>query len=162
MGAALKLPIAGDWADRAPRYTLRADDDQLLRFSRNGQMKKISKTQVLNISETGMAFQVDGRAVPHLGEIIKVELKLSGSETFMIRMGRVVRLESPDGKPHDIQVAVEFVGGQDHERQQLKTHLHQKFSEDLKSGELDGETGIFRQIIFYLVAAIGVALGFYL
>ena len=107
MGAALKLQKEG-WVNRSPRYVVNTGEQKVLRFSRGGSRKKIAKTRILNISDTGMAFWVDGRAIPHIGEIIKVEFEVDGRVT---RYGRVVRLESPSELTsiNDIQVAIEFL-----------------------------------------------------
>ncbi|MEQ1879089.1 MAG: PilZ domain-containing protein, partial [Bdellovibrionia bacterium] len=94
---------------RSPRYVIRTGEQQVLRFSRGGSKKKIAKTRILNLSDSGMAFSVDGRAIPHIGEIIKVEFEVGNRVT---RYGRVVRLESPsdiDTNYNDIEVAIEFL-----------------------------------------------------
>ncbi len=94
---------------RSPRYVIRTGEQQVLRFSRGGSKKKIAKTRILNLSDSGMAFSVDGRAIPHIGEIIKVEFDDGNRVT---RYGRVVRLESPsdiDTNYNDIEVAIEFL-----------------------------------------------------
>ncbi|HEX4924138.1 MAG TPA: PilZ domain-containing protein [Bdellovibrionales bacterium] len=124
MGAALKLRKE-DRVNRSPRYLVRTGEETLLRFSRGGSRRKIAKTKIVNLSDSGMAFHVDGRAIPHLGEIIKVEFELGGR---VVRYGRVVRLESPneDGPGHDIQVAIEFLTEKapEKERLGLKFHRH--------------------------------------
>lgn len=124
MGAALKLRKE-DRVSRSPRYLVPTGEDTVLRFSRGGSRKKIAKTKIINLSDSGMAFYVDGRAIPHLGEILKVEFELDGR---VVRYGRVVRLESPneDGPAHDIQVAIEFLNEKapEKERLGLKFHRH--------------------------------------
>ena len=107
MGAALKLQKE-EWVSRSPRYVIKTGEQKVLRFSRGGSKKKIAKTRIVNLSDSGMAFCVDGRAIPHIGEIIKVEFEIGNRVT---RYGRVVRLESPEdgGSYNDIQVAIEFL-----------------------------------------------------
>lgn len=156
MGAALKLQQKEAWVSRSPRYVIKTGEQIALRFSRGGSKKKIAKTRILNLSDSGLAFWVDGRAIPHIGEIIKIEFE---TESRVTRYGRVVRLESPteDSKNYDIQVAVEFLTDQAAEEEGLGVVLHGSFrplersdSRSLK-GWLIGAAGLLAAAALVLV-----------
>jgi hypothetical protein len=160
MGAVFKMPLAKEKIDRSPRYEVRPGEQQILKFSRGGSHKKICKTRILNISDTGMAFTVDGRAIPHLGEVIKVDFHL---ESRIIRYGRVVRLESPaeSQSNHDIAVAIEFLPERDHPSQKLGLGLSRNLIpiDKIASAATDSSIQHLLLVSGFLLAALMFGLG---
>jgi hypothetical protein len=118
------------WFGRAPRYVLRPEDNQFVRFA-NEVRQKASGIEILDISKTGMAFTVHREQVPRLGENIIIEFEAPGTGQ-MACFARVVRLEEQAGRASwgtpkkGIIVAVHFLlkRGQ---IQHLGRGLEQKF-----------------------------------
>lgn len=80
------------YKNRAVRYTLRPQDDNIMRYAFNRNSKQTFATEFINVSETGMAFAVEPGAAPRIGEVIKVEFPIPG-ESRMAWFARVVRVE---------------------------------------------------------------------
>lgn len=77
---------------RAPRYVLRPQDEQLLRFAHRHERGLGQTTRMVNLSTSGAAFTTDRSMVPPLGELIKVEFTLPDGEK-VAWWARVVRVE---------------------------------------------------------------------
>ncbi len=67
---------------RAPRYVLRPQDRNIMRFSLEAESdgNGIEQTTLLNLSESGLAFLVESGHEPGLGDHIKVEIPIPGGE----------------------------------------------------------------------------------
>ncbi len=79
------------WFGRAPRYILRPEDNQFVRFA-NEVRHKSAGIEILDISKTGMAFTVHRENTPRLGENIMIEFEAPGTGQIAC-YARVVRLE---------------------------------------------------------------------
>lgn len=79
---------------RAPRYVLRPQDRNVMRFSLGGNAGAagVEETIILNLSETGVAFLATPHTLFEIGERIKVEIPIPNSEQIAW-FGRVVRIE---------------------------------------------------------------------
>lgn len=79
---------------RAPRYVLGPGDNQVVRFSfiDTKGPKATLQTSMVNLSETGLAFLIDPILAPELGETIKIEIPIPGSEQIAW-FAQVVRIE---------------------------------------------------------------------
>lgn len=84
--------MAKKFIDRAPRYVLRASDNKFLRFAPDADHHNIYTTQLMNLSITGLAFLCNQDQAPHLGDLVKMEFPVPGSEQIAW-WGKVVRLE---------------------------------------------------------------------
>ena len=82
---------ARKWFGRAPRYTLRPEDNQFVRFAKNSGRRKAFGTEILNISASGLAFSVHRDQLPRLGETITIEFEVPGKDQIAC-FGRVVRI----------------------------------------------------------------------
>lgn len=120
------------FVNRAPRYTLLADDRKIIRYTKGPQRERKMATEILNISETGLAFAVEQSMSPRLGEKIAVEFKVPGSQQ-MACYAQVTRIdkEEKDGvfelRPRVI-VAVQFVNLYESHEKNLSDGLHKKFA----------------------------------
>lgn len=80
---------------RAPRYVLRPQDNQVMRFSLESMKGsgESDETMLHNLSETGVAFIVKPETQIKVGDIIKVEIPVP-SEGQIAWWAKVVRTES--------------------------------------------------------------------
>lgn len=77
---------------RSPRYILDTEDDFLIRVAGPQQMPWEEGTQIRNVSLTGLAFTAPEDLCPLLGEVIKIQFAVPGSQ-MMACYGIVTRLE---------------------------------------------------------------------
>ncbi|MCB0351605.1 MAG: PilZ domain-containing protein [Bdellovibrionales bacterium] len=82
---------------RAPRYTLNPNDNRFMRYAHKDDQGRSFTTRFLDISQTGLAFITDPENAPHISDLIKVEIPLSGDESIAW-WARVVRVE--EYEPH--------------------------------------------------------------
>lgn len=98
---------------RAPRYVLNANDNRFMRFARESVFNRTYTTEIVNLSETGMAFVVDRSLVPDLGEQMKIEFTPPNQEQIAW-FARVVRIELPEDisgwkiQSREARVALQF------------------------------------------------------
>lgn len=134
MGQALRR-----FVPRAPRYVLRPNDNQMLRFAPNKVLNRSYSTRFLNVSESGLAFLIDKASAPGIGEFIKVEFPVPGGEQIAW-FAKVVRLEEfvPEewwsetrAKDHenDVVVGVQFHQLPDGHKHAIRVHLQDKFGQ---------------------------------
>lgn len=78
---------------RAPRYILRPQDRNTMRFGlHEGQLTTVEQTLLLNLSETGVAFLTNSRKRFELGELIMVEIPIPEGDQ-LAWWAKVVRLQ---------------------------------------------------------------------
>ena len=65
---------------RSPRYVLNTQDNSLVRFSGAERLAWEEKTDLLTISLSGLSFTAPIDLSPQLGEIIKIQFEVPGSE----------------------------------------------------------------------------------
>jgi hypothetical protein len=65
---------------RSPRYILNTLDDSLIRVAGPRQMPWEEGTEIRNISLTGVAFTAPSDLCPLLGEVIKIQFEVPGSQ----------------------------------------------------------------------------------
>lgn len=82
---------------RAPRYVIQPKDEKFLRFAHENDKQRTYTTQIINISESGLAFVVDKDCVPQIGDTIKVEFPVGNERVAWF--AKVMRLESFDNQP---------------------------------------------------------------
>jgi hypothetical protein len=78
---------------RAPRYVLNTEDNYLIRLSGAEQRPWEENTEIKDISLTGLSFTASVDLSPQLGEIIKIQFSVPGSEQ-MACYAVVIRIES--------------------------------------------------------------------
>ena len=61
---------------RAPRYVLNTEDDHLIRFAGSERWPWEEKTEIRNISLTGLSFLAPVDLSPLIGEIIKIQFSV--------------------------------------------------------------------------------------
>ena len=65
---------------RAPRYILNTQDDALIRLSGAEQFSWEEKTELRDVSLTGLSFTAAQDLSPQIGEVIKIQFSVPGSE----------------------------------------------------------------------------------
>ncbi len=78
---------------RAPRYILNTDDNHLIRLSGAERRSWEENTEIKDISLTGLSFTASADLSPQLGEIIKIQFSVPGSEQ-MACYAVVIRIDS--------------------------------------------------------------------
>lgn len=119
---------------RSPRYILDTQDNSLIRFSGAERLPWEEKTELRNVSLTGLSFVCASDLSPQLGEIIKIQFAVPGAES-MACYAIVIRI-SAEG-PHANEVAVHFYKLDRIQRINLVQGLANKM--DTKKFNLDGD-----------------------
>lgn len=65
---------------RAPRYVLNTEDNNLIRYSGSERWSWEEKTEIRNVSLTGLSFVAPADLSPLLGEIIKIQFVIPGAK----------------------------------------------------------------------------------
>lgn len=88
---------------RSPRYVLNTEDNFLIRLSGAEKLSWEEKTELKNVSLTGLSFSAPKDLSPQLGEIIKIQFTVPGSE-MMACYAIVIRIESVGEFENEIAV----------------------------------------------------------
>lgn len=88
---------------RSPRYILDTQDNSLIRFSGAERLPWEEKTELRNVSLTGLSFVCASDLSPQLGEIIKIQFAVPGSET-MACYAIVIRIAADDSYTNEVAV----------------------------------------------------------
>lgn len=78
---------------RAPRYILNTEDNHLIRLSGAERRAWEENTDIKDISLTGLSFTASADLSPQLGEIIKIQFSVPGSEQ-MACYAVVIRIDA--------------------------------------------------------------------
>lgn len=90
---------------RSPRYVLDAHDNNLIRYSGPERAPWEEKTELKNISLTGLSFIASQDLRPQLGEIIRIQFEVPGSEPMACH-ALVIRIENINST--ECEVAIHF------------------------------------------------------
>jgi hypothetical protein len=117
---------------RSPRYVLQMKDKKILRFAPYPRGNRAFYTEIINLSETGMAFTVPFLDTPHKNEIIMVEFTPPNSESIACyaqvkRIQTFSIIESDFFQKNCKLVAVTFTSLPDAQRDVIKNSLEKKF-----------------------------------
>lgn len=115
---------------RSPRYILDTLDNNLVRYSGAERLSWEEKTELKNVSLTGLSFTSAKDLSPQLGEIIKIQFQVPQSET-MACYAVVIRIQAIEGGVNEI--AVHFYKLDRLQRINLVQGLAQKIDGDLKA-----------------------------
>lgn len=88
---------------RSPRYILDTQDNNLIRYSGAERLPWEEKTELRNVSLTGLSFTCAKDLSPQLGEIIKIQFSVPGSET-MACYAIVIRIAGDDNFSNEVAV----------------------------------------------------------
>lgn len=77
---------------RAPRYILNTQDNSLIRLSGAEKLSWEEKTELRDVSLTGLSFTAPQDLSPQIGEVIKIQFPVPGSEQ-MACYAVVIRIE---------------------------------------------------------------------
>ena len=115
---------------RSPRYILDTQDNNLVRYSGAERLSWEEKTELKNVSLTGLSFTSAKDLSPQLGEIIKIQFQVPQSET-MACYAVVIRIHAIESNVNEI--AVHFYKLDRLQRINLVQGLAQKIDGDLKA-----------------------------
>lgn len=90
---------------RAPRYILNTEDNSLVRLSGAEQLSWEEKTELRDVSLTGLSFIAQQDLSPQIGEVIKIQFSVPGSQQ-MACYAVVIRIEKIN--PLDNMIGVHF------------------------------------------------------
>lgn len=113
---------------RSPRYILNTLDDSLIRVAGPRQLPWEEGTEIKNISLTGLAFTAPSDLCPLLGEVIKIQFDVPGSQP-MACFAVVTRIDPV--RPQKMLVGVHFYRLEMAQRIALAQGLSQKLREQL-------------------------------
>jgi PilZ domain len=88
---------------RSPRYILDTEDNHLVRLSGAERLSWEEKTELRNISLTGLSFSAPRDLSPQLGEIIKIQFAVPGSQ-MMACYAIVIRIDLINDFENEIAV----------------------------------------------------------
>ncbi|WP_409479390.1 PilZ domain-containing protein [Pseudobdellovibrio sp. HCB154] len=88
---------------RSPRYVLDTQDNSLIRYSGAERLPWEEKTELRNVSLTGLSFVCANDLSPQLGEIIKIQFAVPGSES-MACYAIVIRIAPEDNYSNEVAV----------------------------------------------------------
>lgn len=117
---------------RSPRYTLNTEDDSLIRISGPSQIPWEEGTEIRDVSLTGLSFTAPEDLCPILGEVIRIQFTIPGSQQ-MACYGIVTRLELE--KSGNMLVGAHFYKLEMPQRIVLAQGLTKKFK-SISAGEL--------------------------
>ena len=127
---------------RQPRYILNATDNNLIRFSGAERYSWEEKTELKNISLTGLTFTAPIDIKPQLGEIIKIQFEVPGAEPMACH-AIVTRIEHVNS--YDCEIAIHFYKLERIQRINLVQGLTIKNSQNPKS-EIKADSNKMRQV----------------
>ena len=116
---------------RSPRYILDTQDNNLIRYSGAERLSWEEKTELKNVSLTGLSFTSARDLSPQLGEIIKIQFQVPQAET-MACYAVVIRIQSIDEGGMN-EISVHFYKLDRLQRINLVQGLAQKLDGDQKA-----------------------------
>lgn len=123
---------------RSPRYVLQLKDKKIMRYASFPRGHRSFFTDIINLSETGMAFTVPYLDTPHKNEIIMVEFTAPDGNPIAC-FGQVRRIqkfsiiESDAFEKNCKLVGVQFMNMKDEQKTILKSSLNDEFKQSRKN-----------------------------
>lgn len=151
---------------RSPRYVLQMKDTKVLRYAPYPRGNRSFFTEIVNLSETGMAFTVPYLDTPHKNEIIMVEFTPPGGATSIACYAQVQRvqkisiIEADYFQKNCKLVAVTFTSLKEEQREQIRHVLAQKFRKINRSFKLQQVKMKFLWTLKFKKKKVAMALGF--
>jgi hypothetical protein len=143
---------------RQPRYTLNTTDNNLVRYSGAERLSWEEKTELKNISLTGLTFSAPIDIKPQLGEVIKIQFAVPSSEPMACH-AIVTRIEPVNS--FECEISVHFYKLERLQRINLvqgltiKNHV-EKHDEDLR--DLKKIKRIYNMSALFLAAVLWVVI----
>ena len=159
------------YEQRAPRYLFKPDDRKVVRFAKVGNKKRSSTTILIDISQSGMAFVVEKKLRPAVGDKIMVEFTVPCSDQ-MACYAVVMRVDLRESRYIDDEdeavVAVKFTSLMNSQGKNLSAGLRLKFKElkSLKQRErildkMDWAKESYHKYVFWAVSTVAMIMVFY-
>lgn len=139
---------------RQPRYILNATDNNLVRYSGAERYSWEEKTELKNISLTGLTFSAPIDIRPQLGEVIKIQFEVPGSNVMACH-AIVTRIENINS--YDCEIAIHFYKLERLQRINLVQGLAIKNSLEKKSNptsDIIPKNKVFKMAFLILMASI--------
>lgn len=117
---------------RAPRYVLNVKDKKVLRFVKHSQKQQSFFTEILNLSETGMAFTCPILGAPSEGEAVMIEFTPPGGQTMACH-AKVMRVQNYTSQEAEVRrkqvkmVGVKFLKLEPAYRKMIRKGLQKEF-----------------------------------
>lgn len=117
---------------RSPRYVLQLKDRKVLRYASYPKGHRSFYTEIINMSETGMAFTVPYLDTPNKNEIIMVEFTPPNGEPIAC-YGKVLRVQNYTIIQSDFfeksckLIAIQFVKLHDQQAEMIRVGLSREF-----------------------------------
>lgn len=148
------------YIQRSPRYILLPQDNCFIRVAGPQQTPWEEGTEVRNVSNTGLSFTAPSILTPVVGEMIRVQFHVPGSQQMACH-ARVVRVEEMN--PNDSLVGIEFESLNEAQQWNLMRGLVKKrVSENDNVIDLYAQTSLpsspFVKLLFFL--SVGLSLFF--
>lgn len=150
---------------RSPRYVLNTKDNRVLRYSSYPGKDRSFYTEIINLSETGMAFTTPFLECPKKDEIIMVEFGAPNGQK-MACYGKVVRIQNHKVIAEGIAekecklVGLRFVNMHEGHSKMIRHGLKKEFKhihDNMKRQQVIYKLGhFFHRPHLYLLSAIGL------
>lgn len=131
---------------RSPRYILQPQDNTLVRVAGPQQTPWEEGTDIKNISLSGLAFTAPADLCPLVGEIIKIQFQVPGSNE-MACFGLVTRIESIGAS--EMLVGLQFHKLEMAHRIVLLQGLAQKLKEQIEFRQSEEKKTFFQTALFH-------------
>jgi hypothetical protein len=139
---------------RSPRYVLLPQDSCLIRLAGPKQTPWEEGTEIKDISNSGLSFTAAADLSPNIGEMIRVEFVVPGSQQ-MACYAKVIRLQALNDKIN--MVAVEFELLNNRQMTNLQSGLKTKISSTLEQ-PIEAKKGSLNLIKTIFLVSIGISL----
>lgn len=148
---------------RSPRYILNTQDDSLIRLSGAEQHSWEENTELRDVSLTGLSFTAPQDLSPQIGEVIKIQFSVPGSEQ-MACYAIVIRIENIN--EFDNLIGVHFYKLDRNQRLNIVQGLSPKIRKNKnfqsESSEKDAKLITFAAILLVLACWLTLMKIFYL
>jgi hypothetical protein len=138
---------------RAPRYVLLPQDNCLIRLAGPKQIPWEEGTEIKDVSTTGLSFTAASDLSPTLGETIRVEFTVPGSQQ-MACYAKVVRLQTLTEK--DNLIGIEFDMLNSPQKQNLQSGLKTRANADIETPIESSKLPLGLKVVFLISIIISL------
>jgi hypothetical protein len=152
------------YLERPPRYVLNPLDQSMMRFKENEPGGIAVRARVVNISETGLSFEMSGPDLPYVDEILKIEFTIPGQRQIAC-FANVVRIEPRKawhplhGERFTMKIGLRFHELPDLYKRALKKSLDERVAREEEFDDA-GEISMVTRAIHFSLATAGLLMLF--
>lgn len=136
---------------RSPRYVLNTEDNSLVRLSGATQLSWEEKTELRDISLTGLSFLAQQDLSPQIGEVIKIQFSVPGSQQ-MACYAVVIRIEKIN--QFDNMIGVHFYKLDRTQRLNLVHGLAEKVQKTKPEGSKQNKMNMFISVAGLIITLL--------